>query len=63
MHELEKAAVQDPFLADAIEGYQATDLSLVKQDLATIHNNLSSGPAKVIPAVQNKVPGGVLLLQ
>ena len=37
MHELEKAAVQDPFLADAIEGYQSTDLTLIKQDLADIH--------------------------
>jgi hypothetical protein len=50
MHELEKAAVQDPFLADAIEGYQATDLTIAKQDLADLHNRLSSGPAKIIPA-------------
>jgi hypothetical protein len=67
MHELEKAAVQDPFLADAIEGYQATDLSLVKQDLATIHNKLSSGPAKVIPAVAKqstwwRVAAAIILL-
>ncbi|MES2371310.1 MAG: hypothetical protein V4557_01940 [Bacteroidota bacterium] len=51
MHELEKAAVQDPFLADAIEGYQATDLTIVKQDITDLHNRLSSGPAKIIPAI------------
>jgi len=49
MHELEKAALQDPFLADAIEGYRSTNLETAKEDLAGIHHQLSSGPAKIIP--------------
>ncbi|MDB5210888.1 MAG: hypothetical protein JWQ30_1715, partial [Sediminibacterium sp.] len=51
MHELEKAAVQDPFLADAIEGYQSTDIKKVNEDLAYINNQLISEPAKIIPAI------------
>ncbi len=43
MHELEKAALQDPFLADAIEGYREADLDDVKDDLAHIHQQLLSG--------------------
>lgn len=54
MHELEKAAVQDPFLADAIEGYQSSNLAIVKEDLAEIHAQLSSGPAKIISANAKK---------
>jgi hypothetical protein len=50
MHELEKAAVQDPFLADAIEGYQSIGQGNLKEDLNDIHARLSSGPAKLIPA-------------
>ncbi len=40
MHELEKAAVQDPFLADAIEGYQSSDLLRAKEDLTKIQTRL-----------------------
>ncbi|MEO8174018.1 MAG: hypothetical protein ABI581_13075, partial [Sediminibacterium sp.] len=67
MHELEKAAVQDPFLADAIEGYQSTDLTIVKEDLAGIHEQLSSGPAKIVSAYTKRntwwrVAAAVILL-
>ena len=51
MHELEKAALQDPFLADAIEGYQSGNFTIAKQDLADIHDQLSTGPAKIIPSL------------
>ncbi len=51
MHELEKAAVQDPFLADAIEGYQLTDIKKVEDDLVYINQQLLSEPAKIIPAI------------
>jgi hypothetical protein len=36
MHELEKAALQDPFLADAIEGYGSASVPLAKQHLNQI---------------------------
>ena len=40
MHALEKSAVQDPFLADAIEGYQSADLQQAKQGLSDIRKKL-----------------------
>jgi hypothetical protein len=52
MHELEKAALQDPFLADAIEGYTTADLRQAKEDLALVHQQLMADePAtvKIIP--------------
>jgi hypothetical protein len=45
MHELEKAALQDPFLADAIEGFKETDLSTAHEHLEEIHQELSLGDA------------------
>ena len=39
MHALEKAALEDPFLADALEGYLNT--SIPKEDLAEIRERLS----------------------
>ena len=38
MHALEKAAVQDPFLADAIEGYQSADLQQTKRSPLASHS-------------------------
>ncbi|MEO7530031.1 MAG: hypothetical protein ABIS69_01430, partial [Sediminibacterium sp.] len=49
MHTLEKAALQDAFLADAIEGYQLADMADIHNDITDINNQLSSGSAKVIP--------------
>ena len=37
MHDIEKAALQDPFLADAIEGFTQADLSIAKQHLNEIN--------------------------
>jgi hypothetical protein len=41
MHDLEKAALQDPFLADAIEGYTASDLTTAKQHLNEINAGIT----------------------
>lgn len=40
MHDIEKAALQDPFLADAIEGFNETDINIAKQHLNEIHAGL-----------------------
>lgn len=40
MHAMEKAALQDPFLADAIEGYQKADLTKSSSNLNEIRNAL-----------------------
>lgn len=48
MHEFEKAALQDPFLADAIDGFHSAPLPLVKADLEAINTKFSGGAAKVV---------------
>lgn len=40
MHELERAALQDPFLADAIEGFNESDLATAQQHLNEINASL-----------------------
>ena len=67
MHALEKAAMDDPFLADALEGYSklqkdpANDLALLKSQL-----NTRTSTAKVIPIKKNnaawKVAAVVVLI-
>ena len=52
MHELEKAAVQDPFLADAMEGYQSADLIKADQDLAAIRSQLLQNDADKAPVIE-----------
>lgn len=54
MHALEKAALEDPFLADALEGYKATrtpsaDLAWLREQLAT-----KSQQKKVVPLTPKK---------
>lgn len=54
MHALEKAALEDPFLADALEGYKATpspaaDAAWLKEQLAT-----KTGKGKVAPFAAKK---------
>lgn len=50
MHALEKAALEDPFLADAIEGLRQEESSRVKKDLETIDQLLSNRTdPKVVP--------------
>lgn len=41
MHDMEKAALQDAFLADAIEGYTETDLTTAKQHLNEINAGIT----------------------
>ena len=36
MHDLERAALEDPFLADALEGYSEADIQQAQQHLAQI---------------------------
>lgn len=50
MHAMEKAAMDDPFLADALEGYSSSGVN-VKADLNDLNERLSNrvGAAKVIP--------------
>lgn len=41
MHDIEKAALQDPFLADAIEGFNEADFTKAQQHLNEINTSLS----------------------
>ncbi len=51
MHSLERAALQDPFLADAIEGYQHASFEQAYKHLADISAGVWRGaePARVVP--------------
>lgn len=50
MHALERAALEDPFLADSIEGLQQEESSRVKKDLETLDQRLTNRTdPKVIP--------------
>jgi CarboxypepD_reg-like domain/Gram-negative bacterial TonB protein C-terminal len=50
MHVLEKAALEDPFLADAIEGLQQEESSKSKKDLETLDQRLNNRvDPKVVP--------------
>jgi hypothetical protein len=52
MHELERAALQDPFLADAIEGYAAASATTSQQHLDAIATALLQEPkeeARIVP--------------
>jgi hypothetical protein len=55
MHDLEKAALEDPFLADALEGMETQDNALLSQHLDDLHARLSKrvtdpAPAQKTPA-------------
>ncbi len=52
MHNLEKAALDDPFLADALEGYAMTGLN-INEDIIELKNRLANrtGENKVVPIV------------
>src|SRR5574338_626294 len=49
-HELEKAALDDPFLADALEGYTTEGIN-ISEDIADLNKRLmeKTGSSKVIP--------------
>ena len=50
MHDMEKAALDDPFLADALEGYNLAGVN-VRKDIDELKNRLNkrTGAGKVIP--------------
>ncbi|HEX8460289.1 MAG TPA: carboxypeptidase-like regulatory domain-containing protein [Segetibacter sp.] len=51
MHDFERALMDDPFLADAIEGFTAANTSLTEKHLAEIESNLSNErqKARIVP--------------
>jgi hypothetical protein len=51
MHAFEKALMNDPFLADALEGYSDADVTLAEKNLAKIEDELTTykEKAKVVP--------------
>ena len=56
MHSLERAALQDSFLADAIEGYSYADKSIADTDLNDIEAMIlgNKQQAKIVPIETNK---------
>src|SRR3954452_988016 len=54
MHDLERAALQDPFLADAIEGYGDASIEQSRKHLNEINALLQQdkSEAKVVPILQ-----------
>jgi len=56
-HALEKAALDDPFLADALEGYAVAGVNTA-EDLAELQqrleNRISDQRSKIVPLTQNK---------
>src|SRR6476620_397032 len=68
MHALEKKALNDPFLADALEGRMGLDPSDFSDDMATLRSQLAtriqSKDDKVIPlwTMIGRIAAGLLLL-
>ncbi|HEY0679031.1 MAG TPA: carboxypeptidase-like regulatory domain-containing protein [Chitinophagaceae bacterium] len=68
MHLLEKAAMDDPFLADALEGYSTLKAESVQADVQELKNRLKerSGDRKIIPIKGNnawwRIAAAVILL-
>ncbi len=56
MHSIERAALQDPFLADAIEGFALVDTAVANKDLAAIETMILAGKqeAKVVTIAKKK---------
>ena len=57
MHELEKAALDDPFLADAMEGYESMPSAQMSSDLNELSarlNNKTSGKLAPIVSIRRK---------
>jgi hypothetical protein len=56
MHSIERAALQDPFLADAIEGFALVDTAIASKDLSDIETMILAGkqPAKVVEITKKK---------
>lgn len=51
MHAMEKAALEDPFLADALEGLETAPVAAIQSDLQLLSKKLEQRvtPAKVVP--------------
>lgn len=51
MHAMEKAALEDPFLADAMEGLESAPVAAIQSDLQMLSKKLEQRvtPAKVVP--------------
>ena len=58
MHEFEKALMNDPFLADALEGFSKSDDSLSRTHLQQIETAITGEQqkAKVVPLATQKAP-------
>lgn len=54
MHALEKAALSDPFLTDAIEGFRLSDMKAATSDLADLQERILQEPQKkrIIPWIR-----------
>src|SRR4051794_38175283 len=57
MHAIEKAALQDPFLADAIEGYAEVPAAIAREHLSRLNASLTeeNKPSKIV-AFNHKTP-------
>jgi hypothetical protein len=56
MHSIERAALQDPFLADAIEGFSLVDTTVANKDLLDIETMIFAGKqdAKIVEISKKK---------
>jgi hypothetical protein len=54
MHAMEKAAIQDPFLADAIEGFRETDLAAARRHLSTVDQQILAAAPITLSASQGR---------
>ncbi len=59
MHDFEKALMNDPFLADALDGFAASDAATAQKHLAAIEASLLNDrqKAKVVPIAAQKTTG------
>ena len=57
MHAFEKALMDDPFLADALEGYATANASVSEKHLAEIEKSIrgEKEDAKIVPMTVNKM--------
>jgi hypothetical protein len=56
MHAFEKASVEDPFLADALEGYMESDMSLAEEHLTEIRERVNAKEAGKEKAIVVPMP-------
>jgi hypothetical protein len=56
MHAFEKASMEDPFLADALEGYMEADVALAEEHLNNIRDRISGKEAEKEKAVVVAMP-------